>query len=87
MSYAAPSLRPRQRDQVQRVAGRYTCLSVTRLPGDWWMIGPWCQKGNRAYAASHSRQKSDRVFPILIDRICSAHQYLKLNATMRVILG
>ena len=34
MSYAAPSLRPRQRDQVQRVAGRYACLSVTRLPGD-----------------------------------------------------
>jgi hypothetical protein len=26
-------------DQVQRVAGRYTCLSVTRLPGDTECLG------------------------------------------------
>ncbi len=39
MPCAAPSLRPRQRDQVQRVAGRYACLSVTRLPGDDYVIG------------------------------------------------
>jgi hypothetical protein len=39
MSYAAPSLRPRQRDQVQRVGWRYPSLSVTRLPGDDEVIG------------------------------------------------
>jgi len=33
------SLRPHQRDQVQRVAGRYACLSVTRLPGDGTLLG------------------------------------------------
>ncbi len=33
------SLRPHQRDQVQRVGWRYPSLSVTRLPGDEDAIG------------------------------------------------
>ena len=39
MLTAAPSLRPCQRDQVQRVGWRYPSLSVTRLPGDEDAIG------------------------------------------------
>ena len=64
MSYAAPSLRPRQRDQVQRVAGRYACLSVTRLPGDEGGIGEKSLMGKRRSGHPRKLQCDCKCCPI-----------------------